>query len=153
LRERIYALGEAHDFVRPQPTARDDAEPPTLFNLIRRLLRPYDNGESGTISFSGEDAPIEEGAITPIALLVHELATNSAKYGALSADTGSVAIAGRFDADNYVFEWVEAGGPAVVTDADRREGFGSRLMSLSVEGQMRGKLERTWREGGLAITA
>ena len=150
LRERIYALGEAHDFVRPHSTDSAPQEKQTsLKALTSRLLRPYQDGELERIEFIGDDAEIDDGAATPLALIVHELATNAAKYGALSVAEGRVVLSGHM-ADRYHLSWKEIGGPALSADpADI--GFGSRLIQLSAEGQLRGQVERIWEPDGLRI--
>ena len=152
LRQRIYALGEAHDFVRPQSYFRAGPDGQgMLSNLIDRLMRPYNAEEKTRVTFMGDDARVDDAAATPVALLFHELATNSAKYGALSQSQGNVTITGRIDADSYWLNWQESGGPPVV-EPTTLGGFGTRLVQLSVEGQMRGQLERHWRAEGLEVS-
>ena len=151
LRQRIYALGEAHDFVRPHSTdSKPTASQTSLRALIDRLMQPYQSAEFVRVRFDGEDAAIDDGAATPLALLFHELATNAAKYGALSVGTGTVVITGaRQDDGLYHLRWKEAGGPAPASD--KASGFGSRVIELSVQGQMRGNLERHWDADGLRV--
>lgn len=149
LRGRIFALGQAHDFVRPHSrSSMPRANPVSLHALVRELLQPYRLGETERVHFAGEDAPIDDGAATPLALLFHELATNAAKYGSLSRPDGQIDIVTRIDGDNYLLSWSEQGGP--VPDP-RTAGFGSRLISLSVEGQLKGRLERRFDPGGLRV--
>ncbi|WP_172122796.1 MULTISPECIES: PAS domain-containing protein [unclassified Devosia] len=151
LRQRIFALSEAHDFVRPHSARLQDTEHQgSLWALIERLLQAYHREGTARVSFRGEDAPIDDGAATPLALLFHELGTNAAKYGALSVADGEVVLEGRVSEDGYHLSWKERGGP-VLDGARRPEGFGSRLVSLSVEGQMRGKVERIWEADGLRV--
>ena len=151
LRQRIYALGEAHDFVRPHShISRPTENQGSLKSLIDRLLNPYGQDGASRIAFSGEDAQIDDGAATPLALLFHELGTNSAKYGALSLEGGRVDLTGSHAGDRYHLSWKELGGPAISGSTDVM-GFGSRLITLSVEGQMRGTLERIWEPDGLRV--
>jgi PAS domain S-box-containing protein len=151
LRQRIMALGQAHDFVRPHTSAsRPDADQRSLQSLVRQLLAPYLEDDDPVISFEGSDAVIDEGAATPLALLFHELATNSAKYGALSIRGGRVAARFRADGNDLRITWQESGGPAIAAPPDRH-GFGSRLIALSVEGQMHGTVERHWEHAGLRV--
>ena len=151
LRQRIYALGEAHDFVRPQSHLHAGASGQGMLSaLIERLMRPYNADGRARVIFNGADAAVDDAAATPMALLFHELATNSAKYGALSQSEGMVTITGHTDPDFYQLEWRETGGPSVV-EPDKLGGFGTRLVQLSVEGQMRGQLERHWRPEGLEV--
>ncbi|MFN4209714.1 MAG: PAS domain-containing protein [Devosia sp.] len=151
LRQRIYALGEAHDFVRPHSHV---SQPPenqgSLKSLISRLMQPYRQDGAERVIFLGEDTEIDDGAATPLALLFHELGTNAAKYGALSVDGGRVELTGRRDGEHYHLSWKELAGPFIGGDAELA-GFGSRLISLSIEGQLRGKLERKWEADGLRV--
>ncbi|WP_312365543.1 PAS domain-containing protein [Ensifer sp.] len=151
LRKRIEAMGRAHDFVRPHSQAsRPVPVEQSIFGLIQELLVPYGNAED-RISVSGEDIQLGDSAATPLALLLHELATNAAKYGALSGDTGRLAISGRQQEADYILEWREHDGTGVVDQPDQ-EGFGSRLMKISVEGQLGGKLVRRWEKDGVHVT-
>lgn len=151
LRQRIYALGEAHDFVRPHShVSRPPENQGSLKSLIDRLMQPY-GSEAGTrILFAGDDAQIDDGAATPLALLFHELGTNSAKYGALSIEAGRVNLTGAQAGERYRLSWKEQGGPAIEREGEL-SGFGSRLITLSVEGQMRGTLQRVWEADGLRV--
>lgn len=152
LRQRIFALGEAHDFVRPQNyLSANPSGQGTLSALVIRLMRAYE-GEAGEtrLRFSGEDTGIDDAAATPLALLFHELATNAAKYGALSQSDGYVDLIGRHDGDHFHLTWKEHGGPTI-EEPNGLTGFGSKLIELSVAGQMRGEIERHWEEGGLRV--
>jgi PAS domain S-box-containing protein len=151
LRQRIYALGEAHDFVRPHSHV---SHPPdnqgSLQSLIDRLMQPYRHDELARLVFHGDDAAIDDGAATPLALLFHELGTNAAKYGALSAAGGRVDLTGRAEGEQYHLTWKETGGPPIAGNA-ALSGFGSRLIALSIEGQLRGSLQRMWEPDGLRV--
>ena len=142
----IAALGKAQDFVRPTgaPGASD------LKGLLHLLLEPFAAIGSGWIEVEGATAPVGPRVATPLALVVHEMATNSVKYGALSAQGGQVTVALREDGDDMIVEWVETGGPAPA-DHDAR-GFGTRLIDMSVTSQLNGTIDRDWREEGLAVT-
>jgi two-component sensor histidine kinase len=148
LRARIISLGKAHDFVRPHSRASaPDSNPNSLRQLIIELMSPYRLPGEERVGIVGDDAAIDEGAATPLALIFHELATNAAKYGALSKPGGRVRIELSRDADHVVAIWREIGGPS--GPLSDKQGFGSRLMSLSVEGQLKGSLIRHWEQDGL----
>ncbi len=150
LRERIFALGRAHDFVRPHSKASAPrSHPATLQSLISELLTPYMGNGQDRVLFEGDDVSIDDAAATPLALLFHELATNAAKYGALSRPEGRIVIATGTDGDNVTMRWSERGGPPAT--AGKNAGFGSRLINMSVEGQLRGKLEKRWEPEGLVV--
>ena len=149
-RARIAALGTAHDFVRPHSRAsRPETVDTTVQGLLATLLKPYDDGQ-GRIAVSGDDPVIDDRSATPIALLFHELATNSAKYGALAAPDGRLAVGFAIDDDDFRIDWKESGLNGV--SAPQREGFGSRLVTLSVEGQLSGKVSRAWEADGLRMS-
>ena len=153
-RTRISALARAHEFVRPHTeSSRPSLDGTTLHAFLHDLFLPYDDeaGEPRVI-VSGDDADFDDQAATPVALLFHELATNAAKYGALSVPEGRVILTTRRKGDRYVMSWHEQGGPPLrgVPDAS---GFGSSLLALSVEGQLGGSLGRSWAREGLEVTA
>ncbi|MCT2559963.1 PAS domain-containing protein [Tsuneonella sp. YG55] len=144
--DAIRALGRAHDFVRPVEGAKGDS----LRGLMTELMAPYSDGGE-RIVIGGKDCSIGPRAATPLALIFHELATNSAKYGALSVEGGKVAI--EIDCPEGDGEagitWRERGGPS--TDAPGAEGFGSRLVQMSIEGQLGGRMERRFLPHGLEV--
>lgn len=146
LSEAIGALGRAHDYVRPLGGRHGDR----LVGLLRDLLRPYDESGADRLVFHGDDCPLGERAATPLALVFHELATNSAKYGALSVLGGQVTVTTTLDNDagTISIDWLEQGGPP--PEVDGSEGFGSRLVKLAVEGQLRGSITRRWLDSGVA---
>jgi PAS domain S-box-containing protein len=151
LRQRIFALGEAHDYIRPRSHASSaSTNRGTLKELVERLMQPYRQGDGDRMSILGDDVTIDDGAATPLALLFHELATNAAKYGSLSAAGGRVVLTGSHTDGHYHLSWKEIGGPILETGASSG-GFGSRMIELSVQGQLNGKLERFWETDGLRV--
>jgi PAS domain S-box-containing protein len=149
LKERVAALGRAHAAVRPS-TGSDEVESTTVFSLLRALLAPYGDGADRFL-FEGEDLPTDDRAATALALLFHELATNAAKYGALSTPYGRVRVTGRCEPDAvYALTWDEHGGPPVAGPPERT-GFGTRLADLSAKAQLGGELERRWAREGLCV--
>jgi len=151
LRERIVALGRAHDFVRPQAVAGQARRMTRLSQLLAELLTPYRTEDAERVRILGDEAEIDDQAATPLALVFHELATNAAKYGALSRPEGRVTITSRIDRDDLIVEWSESGGPTV-KGPPATEGFGSTLAQLSTETQLGGKLAKDWRPQGLVVT-
>lgn len=148
LRARIISLGKAHDFVRPHSSASAHrSNPGSLQQLVAELLSPYRLSDGDRIEISGDDAVIDEGAATPLALIFHELGTNAAKYGALAHPGGRVSIEIASEGDVCRVIWREIGGPSA--PLSEKQGFGSRLMTLSVEGQLKGRLMRRWELEGL----
>ncbi len=154
LRERITALGRAHDFVRPHsPQSRPLAAQDSLHGLLEQLFAPYQSrvGDRARITVTGTDLVVDDRAATPLALLFHELATNATKYGALSLSGGTVTLdVGTRDAE-VTMTWREQGGPAL-TGASEHVGFGTQLIELSAVRQLGGTIERDWQPGGLTVT-
>ena len=148
---RISALGRAHDFARPHSDqSRPYAHFTGLHGMLVELLIPYRTQNDGGISITGEDVRIDERSATPIALVVHELATNAVKYGALSAADGTVTIITSIDADNVIISWREIGGPQV-SGPPSQTGFGTQLSDISIQDQLGGRIERKWHSNGLEV--
>ena len=152
LRTRITALARAHEFVRPHTeTSKPTIGATTLHAFLADLFKAYaDETGAPRVVIQGDDAVFDDQAATSVALLFHELATNAAKYGALSEKAGQVALSTALEEDRFVLTWTETGGPPV-QGAPSRNGFGSSLATLSVQGQLGGRLEREWRPEGLRI--
>ncbi len=155
LRDRIMALGRAHDFVRPhsaQSAPQQGDSQGTLWGILEQLFAPYAPVGEGSerVRLTGDNPPVDDRAATPLALLFHELATNAAKYGALSTAQGRVLVHVTNEGDAYRIDWREQGGPPPVQG--KPDGFGSRLMSLSAERQLGGRIERAWRPEGVALS-
>lgn len=144
IRGRLKALHDAHSLIR-----RADAGGATsMQGLLRTLLRPYDDG-SGRVSIHGDDVEIAASAVTPMALVFHELATNAVKYGALRAEGGALHVTLRQRNDCLTIDWNEKClSPA---PAGEGSGFGSRLFKAVIDGQLRGQATRTATAEGLAI--
>ena len=149
--QRLTALGRAHDLVRPLPDAQGSAA--LLGDLIAVLLAPYDDmgAFSGRIRVAVERMGVGEAAATSLALVVHELATNSLKYGSLSSPTGTLDVSSRSDGDKISLAWVERGGPLVKAPSGFG-GFGSKLVERSVSRQLGGTIEHEWSEDGVIVT-
>lgn len=151
LTQRLTALGRAHDLVRPLPNGQGSAA--LLGDLLSVLLAPYDDlgAFSGRIRVAVERMGVGEAAAASLALVVHELATNSLKYGALSADAGTLDVSTRSSGDDLELVWMERGGPQV-SAPPKAEGYGSQLMVRSVSRQLGGAISHDWSEGGLVAT-
>ena len=151
LTQRLTALGRAHDLVRPLPGREGKAA--LLGDLLAVLLAPYehDNAFGGRVRVAVQRIDISERAATTLALIVHELATNSLKYGALSTVHGTLDIASSGDESETVLLWTERGGPEVEAPTNAG-GYGSKLVHRSVTGQLGGSIARHWSPAGLIVT-
>lgn len=148
---RLAALGRAHDLVRPLSGQQGRAA--LLGDLLSVLLAPYEDmgAFSGRIRVAVPRMGVGEAAATALALVIHELATNSLKYGALSAATGTLDISGSSDDQDLEIVWTERGGPVVVSP-DSASGYGSKLVARSISGQLGGSINYHWSpEGVIAV--
>jgi PAS domain S-box-containing protein len=153
VRDRLGALARAHQLTLPDPqeTSGCNSKATDLKSLLEIIVSPFeavtDAGEK-RVRFDGPFVEIKGATVTGLALLMHELATNAAKYGALCSHAGLVEVAWSIDGDRLRIIWTETGGPRV-READITEGFGSVLARRTVEGQLHGELAREWNPGGL----
>lgn len=142
LDDRIRALARAHD----QITA-DRWGPARLVDLIETEAGAYLGGKRDRVTLNGPNLLIQPSAFTTVALVLHELMTNAAKYGALS-DSGVVTVSWRQDSEgSLLLDWVEAGGPAVT--APSRRGFGSTIIEQSIPFDLGGRAEVEYRITGI----
>jgi len=150
LTHRLTALGRAHDLVRPLPGQEGKAA--LLGDLITVLLAPYDDmaAFSGRVRVSVPRMGVGEQAATTLALVVHELATNSLKYGALSSPDGTLDISCAPHDTEVVVVWTERGGPPVA--APTGEGYGSKLLNRGMTVQLGGSITCDWSAEGVIIS-
>ncbi|WP_077961893.1 PAS domain-containing sensor histidine kinase [Ensifer adhaerens] len=142
---RFGALVRAHDVAYTQDQKAD------LKELLEQTLKPYSEGATIVIE------PSKPVSLTPsralsLSLILHELATNAVKYGALSTSTGKITIRWtieRASKKHLRLIWQESGGPPVTPPTTT--GFGTRLIEFSVKGEMGGRVELNYAPKGLAI--
>jgi two-component sensor histidine kinase len=152
LTHRLTALGRAQDLVRPVPGQENEAA--LVGDLLGILLAPYDDmGDfHGRVRVSVPKMAVGEKAATALALVIHELATNSLKYGSLSAATGMLDVSCTDHAGKeVVIHWTERGGPSVVAP-QAPSGFGSKMANRAMSRQLGGSLEFDWSKEGLIVT-
>ena len=117
----------------------------SIQTIIQEELRPYG---SSRISITGVDVRLPASLAQAIAVSVHELATNAAKYGSLSGPSGKIEISWQLDTDdNLQLHWTETGGPPIA--APKRKGFGVDAIDGMVR-TMSGRITRQWKPEGLA---
>ena len=150
--ERLGALARAQvlTLVPPQDGVTQSA---TLHTLIRTILSPYDGrtvDDGHKFRIEGVDTPVVGEVVTSLALVLHEFATNAAKYGALSVPTGYIEVAISESNHRICLAWKERGGPHIDHQIDH-EGFGTVLARMTVTGQLGGEIARDWQPDGLCI--
>jgi len=150
LTNRLMALGRAQELVRPLPGGKNEGT--LLGDLVSVLLAPYDEkGASVRIRVSVPKMNVGEASSTALALVIHELATNSAKYGSLSVASGTLDVSCNASGDEVVVMWTERGGPPVKAPA-KLNGFGSKLVHRSIAAQLGGAIAFDWDEEGVVAT-
>jgi PAS domain S-box-containing protein len=155
IKERLAALSRAQQLTRRGLIQQESefSDQPTLKGLIHAIFAPYVAAGSNSLErivVSGCDQEINDSAVTSIALLLHELATNAAKYGALSTSAGVVHIDCSSKEDWLVMTWEERRGPPI-KGPPNREGFGGSLARKIVANQFSGRLSNEWNSSGLTI--
>jgi two-component sensor histidine kinase len=130
---RLGALAEAHNLL-----SKEKWQGSELQDVAGRVLQPY--AFPGRIRMSGSKVPLSPRQAVVMSMILHEIATNAAKYGALSNESGTVTLDWSVVADDPVrrlkLMWTETGGPHVAAPVQR--GFGSRLIERSARDQLGG---------------
>lgn len=148
IHDRLTALYRAHELTMPNWDQDGlTGQTTTLLALIRTILQPYIGQQE--ISIAGDDPSVGSRAVTHVALLIHEFATNAAKYGCLSQRDGRLKIDVVHAGDEVAFRWKEHCSAATVPPSS--QGFGTRL-ERSVERSLSATIQREWLEGGLIIS-
>lgn len=143
LRERMCALHRASDAVFSPELGDAGPNDTTLDVLVNSVLQPY----AGRCRASGPATALSANNVTTIALILHELATNSVKYGALSNDSGSIVVSWGVDDNLLKLIWTESGGPSIGSGSVR-QGFGTQMVERMVQ-SAGGRIEKSWQPGGL----
>ena len=141
---RIAALAKVHGlFVQSRWAGAE------LHSLATQELSPYCGEKEGRVRIDGAPVMLEPNMAQTVAISLHELATNAAKYGSLSAADGHVEITWSRATDGRLsLRWIESGGPPVTPPTHR--GFGRSIMENIITGQLKGEVRFDWRDQGLA---
>ncbi|MGZ5876838.1 MAG: sensor histidine kinase [Bradyrhizobium sp.] len=146
---RLGALAEAHNLL-----SKEKWQGSELKDVIGRVLQPYLLNNPERMRMFGPSVPLSPRLAVVLSMIVHEIATNAAKYGALSNDSGTVALDWEVISENGKRKlrliWAEAGGPPVVAPIQR--GFGSRLIERSARDQLGGEATVDFLPHGVVYT-
>src|SRR5260370_6125492 len=146
---RLGALAEAHNLLSTEKWQGSE-----LQDVLGRVLQPYLLNNPERIKMFGPHVPLSPRPAVVLSMIVHEMATNAAKYGALSNDTGTVTVDWEGVMENTKPKlrmiWSEAGGPPVVVPGQR--GFGSRLIERSARDQLEGEAAVDFLPRGVVYT-
>ena len=146
---RLRALAEAHNLLSTEKWQGSE-----LQDVIRRVLQPYLLNNPERVRMFGPKVPLSPRLAVVLSMILHEIATNAAKYGALSNDSGTVALDWEILEEGTGRQlrliWTEAGGPPVVAPVQR--GFGSRLIERSARDQLGGEATVDFLPRGVVYT-
>ncbi|MGG5823495.1 HWE histidine kinase domain-containing protein [Falsiroseomonas sp. HW251] len=151
---RVGALARAHTIL-----AAGKWERAALRELVEAELAAFQPGSAGIgegagsekrVAVDGPNLALAADAVQALSMVLHELATNATKYGALSVPEGRVRVTWQLDSStaSLTITWRESGGPKVAGKPARR-GFGSRVIEATVQNQLGGRVRRAWEEDGL----
>ncbi|MBX7458294.1 GAF domain-containing protein [Qipengyuania sp. 1NDH17] len=140
---RISSLASAHDNI-----TKSNWSPAPLSELIETEAHAYLSAEKDRVFLSGPNVLLQPEAYTVVALVIHEMVTNSAKYGSLSDSSGQLEITiSRNDDDSLQLTWKESGGPPVKPPT--RRGFGSTIVERSIPFELGGEAKVDYKLSGL----
>jgi len=142
---RIIALSRAHVLL-----SQSRWQGANLSRILDEELAPHRRSEAEKIVTTGPEVFLEPATAQILALALHELATNAAKYGALSSAFGRVTLSWELGPGCLVLHWAESGGPTVQPPSSK--GYGTRVIGASVERQLDGSATFDWHPDGLRFT-
>lgn len=152
IRERVHALSQAHSLT----SSLDLQQTTTLSELTGMIVAAQATGTS-TLRSDGPPVTVSAQHVTPLGMILHELTTNAVKYGAWSADYGHINVTWTIREENKTsgpileLNWEEICGPLANRGSEGPQGFGSRMINLSLS-QLRGQSTREWTPKGLSVT-
>jgi PAS domain S-box-containing protein len=139
---RVHALAATHNLL--SATRWEGAD---LGKIVEEEMAPYHTSHRRRVMTSGPRVILLPATAQAVALALHELATNAAKYGAFSTDAGTLSVTWRAEGGTMVLDWTESGGPP--TEEPARLGLGLTIVRSSIEAQFRGAVVYDWRPDGL----
>jgi len=142
---RISALARTHTLLSAARWRSAD-----LHQLVVEEFSPYSSEGQPRVVWSGPPVSLSPATAQSIALVIHELATNAAKYGALSAREGRVELKWELDDRQLHLDWIERGGPACTPPTV--QGFGSKIIGSTIQNQLHGQLTFRWQPEGLHVS-
>jgi len=146
---RLFALSKTHDVL-----TRENWEGANLRDIVQEAIAPYAKDAYERFRVVGQPLQLPPRVALPLAMALHELSTNAAKYGAFSVEAGEVGVEWTLlkgeDGPHLLLKWTEAGGPP--TQQPAHKGFGSRLIERGLTRELNGTVELDYRPTGLVCT-
>ncbi|MBW9091625.1 PAS domain S-box protein [Rhizobium wenxiniae] len=152
MKDRLVALSRAHEMTLPSFTGGEAfaEKPTTLFKLLSSLLSPFEDEEGRRWRLHGEDIAVGADRVTSVALLFHEYATNSVKYGALAVPEGRLDVTLCSTSDSVKIAWLESDASLTAVADTNATGFGTTLEQMVVR-TLNAQVSREWQPHGLLI--
>lgn len=142
---RIRALSATHDLL-----TKSEWGTTPIRDVVQAELAPYAGSNETILEISGDEVELAPNDALSLGLAIHELATNAAKYGALSSLGGKVSLVWSLvGPDKVRLEWTESGGPPVATEERRARGFGTELIEKIVAHELRHPVTLEFRPDGV----
>ena len=143
IEQRLIALGRVHDLL-----LQANWTSAALSEILTTAIEPFDTGGGGRFLVQTSNIEVSSAAVLPLAMVLNELCTNAAKYGALSNESGRVEITSVVDEAGGQFRltWTEVGGPLV--SPPTRRSFGTRLIEYSFVSQLQGEAHLSFQPSG-----
>ena len=145
---RLINLANAHDVL-----TRESWAGASLREIVGDAVKPY-SGDGSRFEVDGPNVQLSPSAALAISMALHELSTNAAKYGALSAEKGHVRVLWSIDVEEenrrLILRWEESGGPEVIPP--KQKGFGSRLIERALASELGGEVRVQYEPAGLVCT-
>jgi two-component sensor histidine kinase len=146
---RLFALSKTHDVL-----TRENWEGANLHDIVEEALAPYRREQTERFAIGGARLQVPPRVALPLAMALHELSTNAAKYGAFSTESGRVDVhwdvTETADGETVTLRWREQGGPIV--QPPTRKGFGSRLIERGLTRELAGEVLLDYQPSGLSCT-
>ncbi|OWU84676.1 histidine kinase [Oceanicola sp. 22II-s10i] len=143
--DRFSALAKSHFLLSDRKW-----ETVTLEQMLKQELAPYIGGSNSDVTLSGPEVALSPVECTSVGMVLHELATNAAKYGALNGDGGRLTVTWTLsDYRQMRLDWIESSATPIDVGAGSDKGFGSTLLTLMIERQLEGTLIHDLRPEGL----
>ena len=145
--DRLHAMARSYELV-----SRDQWSEVSLFDVVRQEVEPYRTGRDDRIVLDGPAIALKPKLALSLGMIIHELGTNSAKYGSLSVAGGSLEVSWaieRRSRDSLVLDWIERGGPPV--GKPLRHGFGLTVIEREVSHGLGGEAKIEFEDGGLRV--
>ena len=145
--DRLNAMSRSYELL-----SRDQWSEISLREVVRQEIEPYRIGRADRVVVGGPDVTLKPRLAVSLGMIIHELGSNSAKHGSLSAPAGSLEVSWALEkrsANTLVLDWIERGGPPVAEPA--QHGFGLTLIEREITDGLGGKAKIEFEKDGLRV--